>query len=209
MFFFMRKLFILFTFTLSLVSAIAVAQDYEEAEPKNRAVDLKGTHSISLHPGYHDFESQLGYTSGRITAAPHFMGLLSYQYWTENNSALSFSLGILKTETHARYSRTFSKTTIPFLIGYNFYPDGLSWGNVGRGYFGLNAGTYIETNSSVNIDPDNFGAQTNTEVKIGADLHLGLDFYPSKFIRMGPRLAWHSSEYFQGTVVSLTFGVLL
>lgn len=200
-----KTLFISFCIAF-LLSTSVFSQDIEE-QHDIQPFQLKGTHSISLHAGLQDFESYLAYTSGKITAT-HFIGFLSYQYWYKNNSSLSFSVGMLEHETHVRFSGTFTKTTIPLVIGLNFYPNSLYWGNIGRGYFGLNVGTYLETTSGVRLDTGNFGAGTKTEVKPGADLHAGLDFFPSKSIRIGPQLAWYSSEHFKGVAVSLTLGAL-
>lgn len=185
------------------------AQEIKESEANNQPIYLKGTHSVSLHAGFQDFQSKLAYTAGGVTASSNFVGYLSYQYWMNDNSALSFSLGILESETIARFSDTYSKATIPIVIGYDFYPDGFRWGNMGRGYFGMNFGTYIERTSGVSTNSDHVAAGTDAKIKPGGDLHVGVDFFPATYLRVGPQVAFHSTEHFQGVAFSLTFGVLL
>lgn len=204
----MRKLFILLFCIAVLINSPVFSQDLSE----NREVQpfrLKDSHSVSVHVGYQDFESQVVLVSGNITATSNMISSLSYQYWPENHSAISFSVGILTSETQVSFSGTFTKTTIPILMGYSFYPKSLHWGDFSRGYFGMNIGAYVETTSGTSIHIDNFGAGTDTSTHFGANLNFGMDFFPTRYIRLGPQLAWHSTKYLQGPAVTLTLGVLL
>lgn len=201
---------IILTICLPFLLTLSVyAQNIAENETNHQPFQLKGTHSISLHPGFQDFQSKLAYTSGGVTASTNFVGHISYQYWTNDNSALRFSVGMLESETIARFSDTYSKTTIPIVIGYDFYPDGFRWGNIGRGYFGMNFGTYIERTSGVSANSDHLAAGTDAKIKPGGDLHLGVDFFPATYLRVGPQVAFHSTEHFQGVAFSLTLGINL
>lgn len=188
----------------------AFPQDAEERGQIEYPLQLKATHSISLLVGYQDITTKAVTVSATaIDVSTHIIGFLRYQYWPENHSSFNISVGMFSTKTNVRFFRATSTTIIPILLGYTFYPNSLSVGKTGRFFVGANIGTYIQSISDVNIGFFGFGGRSETKSDFGAEFHTGMDFFVSRWIKIGPQVSWHSIDKYRGPAFSVSIGVLL
>ncbi|MDX1641780.1 MAG: hypothetical protein R3220_08775 [Balneolaceae bacterium] len=195
---------------LSLFISESFAQDVEENLKTNTSENLRGTHAISLLVGYQDITNNaVTVTPTEIDVSTHVIGFLRYQYWPEDHSSFSISAGVFSSKTNVRFFRAKTTRIIPILMGYTFYPGSLSVGKAGRFFVGANIGTYIHSVSDVNVGFFGFGSQSETKAVFGAEIHTGMDFFVSKWIKLGPQLSWHSLDNYRGPAISVSLGILL
>jgi hypothetical protein len=219
----MGRLSVLIACILILISSISISQSNEGSSLQGEPINLTGVHSIYISFGFkmNSSNSTIASASG-VKAETNFIGSLGYQYWWDNQWAMNVSAGVFSAEANVEYANVSSISIMPVLFGVSFYPEALTLGRTGRVHFGLNVGGYMGSGTRTGINLNNIlnaGTSSVSETVFGAEPNAGIDFFVSKWLRLGPAISYHFvSEFsevignrknYSGPVFSVNVGVLL
>lgn len=201
---------------LTIVSSNLFSQNDSKITP----VNLQGVHSVYLLAGMKINSSSSA--NATLTAAKSEINAqfsLGYRYWFTNEWAVNASVGFFGAETDVNYSKVESITIIPILFGFNYYPQTLTLGNVGRAFVGMNAGAYMGNATKNNFSFNNLGSGSVSETVFGIEPNAGIDFIVSNWLRIGPSLSYHfisdfkevigNKKNYSGPIFSINVGLLL
>jgi len=205
---------------LLVISPALCAQNTDETTEISPAVDLGGMNSIHIVAGVQLMKpvSAAAVSPGTVSSELNFLGLLGYRFWIDNEWSFNISAGIITMESNVDYTGVSSVSITPLLFGFAYYPSDVSLGNTGRVYVGLDAGVYVRSGSEVGLSSEEFGTTMVSETAFGAAPKVGIDFFVSDWLRLGPVLSYHFvTEYREsiggrtnnsGPALSLDLGVV-
>ncbi|MBU0473020.1 MAG: hypothetical protein KKF62_02525 [Bacteroidetes bacterium] len=219
----MGKLSLFSVIILILISSISYSQINEENDSPNEIRSLTGIHSIYMNLGFKmNSSTSANATVSEVKAESNFIGFIGYQYWLDMQWSVNATMGVFSAEANVNYTNVSSISIIPLLFGISYYPEALSLGRVGRVHFGVNTGIYMGSGSksSVNFNNlSNIGASSVNETVFGVEPNVGIDFFLSKWIKIGSAVSYHFlSEFkevvgnrknYSGPVFSINIGILL
>lgn len=181
-------------------------------------MNLNGTNSINVSLGLkmNSTTSTSSSLSG-VETETNFIIDFNYQYWFDNQWSINASIGAFGVGTNVNYTNISSVTIVPLLFGFSYYPQALLLGNVGRVHFGVNTGVYIGSGQTSNVSLFNTGSEAVIETVFGVEPNVGVDFFISNWLKIGPEISYHllseftklSDKSYNGGVFSINFGILL
>lgn len=219
----MRKSLLLSAISLIVICSNSFSQTIEKSYSTSFDRDLTGIHSIYINFGFKvNSGTSVNTTVSGVKAETNFTGSLGYQYWFDNQWSINASIGVFSAKTDVNYTNVNSISIVPILFGISYYPEALSLGSVGRVHFGVNTGVYIGSGSKTGVSLNNLsniGTSSVNETVFGVEPNAGIDFFLSKYIKIGPSVSYHYVSEFQevignrknysGPVFTIHFGVLL
>jgi len=182
--------FISFPITLSAQALPNTAKS--ESTNQYASNSLKGKHGIELRLGLlSKLSSTNEISTGGITTKNKANGLggsIAYNYWLEDNLALSISIGALNADANTSVSgggtSVESAVVVPMLFGVKYQAFRFTDSNNLRPYVSASIGPYFGFASNVRA-----GAITSTEsiseTALGARLAVGMDLSLSKLFKLG------------------------
>jgi len=219
----MRNIFLLSTIILVLTSSISYSQVDEKNDITGSIRNLNGTHSIYLNFGFKVNSSSSATASiTGLKAETNIISILGYQYWFDNQWSIHVLIGVFSAEANVNYTNVSSISIVPILFGMSYYPEALSLGNAGRAHFGVNTGIYMGNGSKSGVELNNLsdiGVSSVSETVFGIESNAGIDFFISKWIKVGPEVSYHlisgfkevigNRKNYSGAVFSINIGLLL
>jgi outer membrane protein W len=201
---------------LTIVSSNLFSQNVSNINP----VNLQGVHSVYLLAGMKINSSSSANTTLMATKSEiNAQFSLGYRYWFTNEWAVNASIGFFGAEADVNYSKVESITIIPILFGFNYYPQLLTLGNVGRAFLGVNLGAYMGNATKNSFGFNSFGSGSVSETVLGIEPNAGVDFIVSNWLRIGPSLSYHfisdfkevigKKKNYSGPIFSINVGLLL
>ncbi|MDP4172504.1 MAG: hypothetical protein Q8933_00935 [Bacteroidota bacterium] len=201
---------------LTIVSSNLFSQNVSKISP----VNLEGRHSIYLFAGMKINSSSSA--NATLTAAKSEVNAqfgIGYRYWFMNEWAVNASIGFFGAETDLNYSKVESITIIPILFGFNYFPQALALGSVGRAFIGINMGAYMGNATKNSFSFNSLGSGSVSETVFGIEPNAGIDFIVSDWLRIGPSLSYHfisdfkevigNKKNYSGPIFSINIGLLL
>jgi hypothetical protein len=212
-------LFVIFLLNYSITFSQVDENNTSEKSIRN----LTGIHSINMNIGFKvNSNSSTKATVGEVKAETNFIGIIGYQYWFDNQWSVNASVGLFQAEADIKYTNVTSIDISPILFGISYYPETFSLGDVGRIHFGINAGVYRASGTRTGVDLTNLaniGTTTIEETVFGVEPNAGIDFFISKWIKIGPAISYHfvgdfdevigNRKNYSGPVFSVIAGLLL
>lgn len=217
----MKTFYLFFTLFSILFTSVFFSQNISENSEDSYSSNLKGVNSIYLIGGFKmNSSSTVSARIPEVETETNFTGSLGYQYWFDNEWAVKTSIGVFQAESNVSIlAKVTSISIVPIVFGFSYYPEYLSLGSVGRVNVGINAGAYVGSGTKTGISFDNIGTTTITETVFGVEPNVGIDFFISKWFRIGPIISYHfigdyndliiSDEKHSGAVISFVIGLQL
>lgn len=160
----------------------------------SQSIELYERHSFALNTGVM-MNSQTSSIAGieGVSTETNVIGFIEYKYWFNNEWAVNVQAGYFGAETNTNFNGVESIMITPVLIGFSYYPDKLTLGNVGRVYMGMNTGIYIAnaSKSTGGFIRTSTSTGSFSESVFGAEPYIGVDFFISRYFRIGPQLSYH------------------
>jgi hypothetical protein len=212
-------LFIIFLLNYSVIFSQVDATNNSDKSFRN----LSGTHAINMNIGFKvNSNNKTIATVGEVKAETNFIGMIGYQYWFNNEWTVNASVGLFQAEADIKYTNVTSIDISPVLFGISYYPETFSLGDVGRIHFGINAGVYRAHGTKAGVDLNNIwnaGTTSVEETVFGVEPNVGIDFFVSKWVKIGPAISYHflgdfdevigNRKNYSGPVFSIIAGLLL
>lgn len=204
-----------------LFTSVFFSQNISENSVENHSSNLKGLNSIYLLGGFKiNSSSTVSARLPEVETETNFSGSLGYQYWFDNEWAVKTSVGVFQAESNVSiFAKVINISIVPIVFGFSYYPEYLSLGSVGRVNVGINAGAYVGSGTKTGISIDNIGTTTITETVFGVEPNVGIDFFISKWFRIGPVFSYHyvgdyndliiNDKKHSGAVISFLIGLQL
>ncbi|MBK7107414.1 MAG: outer membrane beta-barrel protein [Ignavibacteriae bacterium] len=184
-------------------------------------MNLNGTNSINVSFGFKmNSTTSASTTLSEVNTETNILIDLNYQYWFDNQWSVDASVGTFGASANVNYSNISTVTIIPLLFGFSYYPEKLAIGDVGRIHFGLNTGIYIGSGTQTKTSLDNLfsiGSDVVNETVFGVEPNLGIDFFISSWLKIGPKISYHfisnfkelGNKGYSGGVFAINLGILL
>ena len=177
---------------------------------------LKGRHAITLGGGMKmNSQTVVSVSPAGIDLKSGFVGSLTYGYWYDSDWQVNLSVGVFGAGTRDSFRGVSTGAIAHIHVGMSYYPSQLALGAVGRPYISVAGGAYTGSATQVGF----IGAGTVQETVPGGRASIGIDFFPTSWMKMGPALSYHflgdfakivgDRRNFTGAEFSLGFGVVL
>lgn len=177
-----------------LISSTAIAQNYQ----------LKGRSSIGFNLGVHtNAESSSSVSVSVIktnVAASGFIGNMFFAHWIEEDLAVKFSVGLLRSSADVKVD-LFTTTeqvssVIPILLGMNYYIPNPNETSSFRPFITASMGMYIgnETKNSI------LTQDVRTEAAMGGRVGAGMEFILGSHFILGANLGYNIMSDFNKPV---------
>jgi len=175
-----------------LLSSTFYSQNINENRFNNLPSNLDGISSIYLRSGIKmNLNSNTYATISGAGAETNFTSALGYQYWFSNEWSGKTAIGFFQAKSSADFLNAFTISVVTLQFGFSYYPEYLHLGSVGRVHFGYNMGAYFGNASKASASLHNFGSSTTSETIFGSEPNIGIDFFISKWFKIGPLFSFH------------------
>ena len=180
------------------------------------SLPLKGRHAITLGGGMKmNSQTAVSVSPAEIDLKSGFVGALTYGYWYDSDWQVNLSVGAFGAGTQVSFRGVSTGAIAHIQVGMSYYPSQLALGAVGRPYISLAAGAYTGSATQAGF----IGAGAVQETVPGGRASVGIDFFPTSWMKLGPAFSYHflgdftkivgDRRNFTGTEFSLGFGVVL
>lgn len=180
-------------------------------------IDLTNRNSISIYGGtIINNASAASVGIGTVETETTVLGLINYEYHFSDEWSLGISTGIFSVASKASYNGVSSIMVFPALLDFQYYPKQLTFGKSARGYAGLGIGVYTAKADKVGILP--IIVSSIDETVFGVRPNVGVDFYPTNWLKVGPNISYHlmsdfsvvvgERKNYSGPAFSLRFGFM-
>ena len=124
-----------------------------------------------------------------VDAELNALGILNYEHHFSNEWAIGISAGLYSASSSVSYLGVSSISVFPVLVEVTYYPESMMFGNSLRGYAGVGLGFYTAKGDKVGAYPA-LVSSVNESV-IGIRPNIGIDYYITDWLKIGPNLAYH------------------
>lgn len=172
--------------TLFVLQTITSAQ----VEP----IELSGRHAITLEfGGKTNSTTSINTNITGVNLKTGFIGSINYNYWFDDEWALSLSAGMFGAGVRTTYNNVETSAIMHVLIGVKYYPLKLALGSSGRVYTGLSFGQYVGFATRSIRTESIYGSLTETisESVFGGQVSVGADFFVASWFKLGPKLSYN------------------
>lgn len=194
---------------LLLTAAPAAAQTADRP-----SFSLAGRHAIAIGVGMTASQTATTGPLGSATSSDGLGASLSYTHWVGRQWSLEVSVEELAAESAAGPVHGASNLSVsPLLLGVGYYPEALALTSRLRPYASLAAGAFVRSQTSAGPG----GTGSSSEAVVGARAGLGIDWFPTRFLRLGAQALHHTLPEFDsapgqdygGTSFVLVGGVMI
>ncbi len=197
---------------LPIVEPEVVQADFSEIAAQKK----RGKHSLLFSPGLKTNSKTSVVTDGTsVSMNSGVTATFSYGYMLSDSWQLNFLTGVFVAEADVIDTTVSAKAIIPLSVGFRHYPNFLKISDFGNVYVGGNIGAYIGFGTEVSGETGTVGA---AETQLGANLSIGMDIFPFKWMKIGPNVSFHlisefksifnESKNYSGTEFSFNMGIL-